>query len=138
MVGSVMAGADPDLRGTRVLVVDDDADNCTMLATVLTQSGALVETALSAAEAVRAFERHEPHVVLTDIGLGEEDGFTLLRKLRQLPHAAGHDVAAIALTGRDGPEDRARIEREGFHARLTKPVEFPVMLATIARAVRSR
>lgn len=127
-----------EVQGARVLVVDDDADNCAMLATVLTQSGALVETARSADEAMRAFQRQEPDVVITDISLPGEDGFSLLKKLRESPRASGREVRVIALTGHDRPEDRAQMDREGFHARLTKPVEFSVMLATIARVLRSR
>jgi CheY-like chemotaxis protein len=126
-----------DLRGTRVLVVDDDADNCEMLATVLTHCGALVATADCVAEALVAFERERPHVVISDIGLPDEDGFTLLRKLRGLLQTHGIRVPAIALTGYASPEDRRQVDREGFQAHLTKPVELDVMLATVARVLQS-
>jgi CheY-like chemotaxis protein len=130
----MMAQETVDLRGVRVLVDDDDADNREMLATVLVHSGAVVATAVSAAEALVAFERERPHVVISDIGLPDEDGFSLLRKLRD-PLRAGGRVPAIALTGYSSPADRARMEGEGFEAHLTKPVELGVMLATVARVL---
>jgi|HubBroStandDraft_4_1064222.scaffolds.fasta_scaffold785049_1 CheY-like chemotaxis protein len=132
-----MAGPEPaDLCGTRVLVVDDDADSCEMLATVLMHSGAQVETAQSAAAALTAFERTRPHIVISDIGLPDEDGFSLLRRLRGLP--SGGDIPAIALTGYESSEDRALMNGKGFQAQLTKPVELNVMLATIAQVLQPR
>src|SRR6202035_783486 len=70
----------PELRGTRVLVVDDDADNREMLAMILEYSGALVATADSAAEAMCVLERERSQVLISDIGLPDEDGFSLLRR----------------------------------------------------------
>jgi CheY-like chemotaxis protein len=125
-----------DLRGARVLVVDDDADNREMLASVLTHSGALVATAESAAEALSVFERERPHVLISDIGLPDEDGCALLRKLRALPIASS--VPAIALSGYGDPEDCAEASLAGFQAHLTKPVELPIVLATVARMLGSR
>jgi CheY-like chemotaxis protein len=126
-----------DFQGTRVLVVDDDADNREMLAAVLTHSGALVATADSAAEALVAFERERPHVVISDIGLPDEDGFALLRKLRDPLRTRGSRVPVIALTGYSSRENQTQMDREGFQAHLTKPVELTVMLATVARVLQS-
>jgi CheY-like chemotaxis protein len=125
-----------DLRGTRVLVVDDDADNREMLAAVLEHSGAQVAVADSAAEALTSYEQQRPHIVISDIGLPDEDGFSLLRKLRALPGPSGAPVPAIALTGYGGPDDAAHADRAGFQAHLTKPVELEVMLDTVARVLR--
>jgi CheY-like chemotaxis protein len=111
-----------DFQGTRVLVVDDDADTREMLA---------------AAEALVAFERERPHVVISDIGLPDEDGFALLRKLRDPLRTRGSRVPVIALTGYSSRENQTQMDREGFQAHLTKPVELTVMLATVARVLQS-
>jgi CheY-like chemotaxis protein len=125
-----------DLSGTHVLVVDDDADNREMLAAVLEQSGAQVTLADSAAEALTAYQRQRPHLVISDIGLPDEDGFGLLRRLRALPSPDGVLVPAIALTGYGSPADRAEAGNVGFQAHLTKPVELDVMLRTVAGVLR--
>lgn len=124
----------PELRGRKVLVVDDDGDNREMLATVLEQTGALVTTAESAAAALSAFQRDGADVLVLDIGLPDEDGFSLLRKLRA---SRGGSIPAIALTGYDSPEDRRQADGEGFQAHLTKPVALAHMLAAVARVLRS-
>ena len=113
-----------------MLVVDDDADNRDMLAMTLEQCGARVATASSAEEAVRIVEREVPQVLISDIGLPGEDGFSLLRRVRALPR--GGDVPAIALTGRG---DRAKTLAGAFEAHLTKPVGVDELLATIARVL---
>jgi len=123
-----------ELRGARVLVVDDDADSRLMLATVLEQSGAVVATAENAAEAVSAFERDPPQVLISDIGMPDEDGFTLLKKLRALPCPQG--FRAIALTGYERSSQSGPEAASGFHAHLTKPVELTVMLATVVRMLQ--
>jgi CheY-like chemotaxis protein len=125
----------PELRGTRVLVVDDDADNREMLAMVLEHSGAIVTTADSAAEALRVLEREPFQVLISDIGLPDEDGYRLLRRVRMLSNACGGDIPAIALTGYGGHDDRAQARAGGFEAHLTKPVAIDEMLAAIVRVL---
>lgn len=127
----------PELRGTRVLVVDDDADNREMLAMILELSGALVATAGSVAEALEVLEKERSQVLISDIGLPDEDGYSLLRKVRALPKAGGGEIPAIALTGYGGHEDRAQTTAEGFQAHLTKPVALDEMLAAIVRVLQS-
>jgi CheY-like chemotaxis protein len=126
----------PELRGMRVLVVDDDADNREMLAMILEHSGAVVATADSAADALRVLEREQFHVLVSDIGLPDEDGYSLLRRVRMLPKGRGGDIPAIALTGYGGHEERAQARAGGFHAHLTKPVALDEMLAAIVRVLR--
>jgi CheY-like chemotaxis protein len=124
-----------ELHGARVLVVDDDADNREMLVVVLEHSGAVVTTAASAAEALRALASGEPpHVVVTDLRLQGEDGFSLLEGIRALPASRGGAVPVIALTGVGGDEERARSLERGFHAHLTKPVDFPELVTAVGEA----
>jgi CheY-like chemotaxis protein len=120
-----------------VLVVDDDADNREMLAMMLEHSGAVVVTADCAAEALRVLESEQEHersqVLISDIGLPGEDGFSLLRKVRTLARSRGGDIPAIALTGYGRHEDIGPTSSEGFQVHLTKPVELEEMLSAIVR-----
>ncbi len=124
-----------ELRGRRVLVVDDDADTREMLAVILEASGAVVATAESAAEAFAACQAAPPDVLISDIGLPGEDGFSLMRRVRALPAAQGGDVPAIAMTGYDSDADKLQASRDGFRERLTKPVSLDAVLAAVVRAL---
>jgi CheY-like chemotaxis protein len=120
-----------------VLVVDDDADNREMLAMILEQSGALVATAGSVAEALAVLARERSQVLISDIGLPDEDGYSLLRKVRALPKAGGGHIPAIALTGYGATrDDRTHGTSEGFQAHLTKPVALDEMLSAIVRVLQ--
>ncbi|MGD0528631.1 MAG: response regulator [Polyangiaceae bacterium] len=125
----------PHLQGIRVLVVDDDADNREMLTLMLEHGGAIVSTADSADEALKGLETERPQVLISDIGLPGEDGFSLLRRVRATP--GGGNIPAIALTGYGATEFRARGGAELFHAHLTKPIVAEEMLAAITRLVRA-
>jgi CheY-like chemotaxis protein len=127
------------LRGSRVLVVEDDADHRELLQTVLEQHGAVVVTARSAGEALVSFEAQRPHLLISDLNLGDDDGYGLLRALRaRAGRAPGRSFSfsAIALTGYASPEDAANSRREGFQAHLAKPVELDAMLDTVATVLR--
>jgi CheY-like chemotaxis protein len=117
--------------------VDDDADNREMLAMILEHSGAVVATADSASEALRVLERGDCQVLISDIGLPDEDGYSLLRRVRALPKARGGNIPAIALTGYGIEDDRAQTDAGGFQAHLTKPVAVDQMLAAIVRVLAS-
>jgi CheY-like chemotaxis protein len=124
------------LQGSRVLVVEDDADHRELLATVLELHGAVVSTARSADEALLSFDRQRPHVLISDLRLGEHDGYALLRALRERVSASpGRPLPAIALTGYASPEDAAHSRREGFQAHLAKPVELDAMIDTVAHVL---
>ena len=125
----------PSLAGADVLVVDDDLDTREMLRSVLEQSGAQVRTAGSAHEAVAAFDHHSPHVLISDIGMPGEDGYALIRKIRE--RSAGADVPALALTAFARSEDRRRAIGAGFQMHLAKPIE-PAELVTIIASLAKR
>jgi CheY-like chemotaxis protein len=127
----------PELRGTRVLVVDDDADCREVLAMALERSGALVDTAESASDAMIAFQKQRPQVLLLDLGLPDEDGFRLLRRLRELA-SDGDPIPAIALTGYGSPEDREQTYIQGFQAHLVKPVALADMLESVVQVLGLR
>lgn len=121
------------LSHVRVLLVDDDTDGRDATAMLLTREGAVVETADSASAALRALDRDLPDVLISDIGMPEEDGLSLLRKVRARTIAGGSSVPAIALTAFARSEDRARALLSGFDAYVTKPIEPSVLISSIVK-----
>lgn len=123
------------IDGLRILVVDDDRDTCDLIATVLTQYGADVITVNSAFEAIEAIEQLKPDVLLSDIGMPEEDGYALIRKVRELEAEKGGQIRAIALTAFARDEDRRKAIQAGFHMHVPKPVEPTKLANTVANLV---
>ena len=124
-----------DLAGIKVLVVDDEADARELIARVLAECRAEVLTAGTAEEALAAVERVRPHVLVSDIGMPDVDGYELLRRVRALGLARGGGVPAIALTAFARSEDRTRALRAGFLVHVSKPVEPAELMATVASVV---
>jgi CheY-like chemotaxis protein/nitrogen-specific signal transduction histidine kinase len=125
----------PMLAGLRVLVVDDEADTRRLLAAVLQKCRANVTAAGSAAEALNVLDHFRPDVLLSDIGMPDEDGYSLIRKLRQRENAHAQTLPAIALTAYTRVEDRNRAISAGFQMYVTKPVEPAALVTAVARAV---
>jgi len=123
-----------DLAGIKVLVVDDEADARDLVRRVLMDCAAEVYTAGNAAEALMLVEREKPHVLVSDIGMPDIDGYELLRQIRALGPARGGNVRAVALTAFARSEDRTRALRAGFQVHVSKPVEPPELVATVANA----
>jgi CheY-like chemotaxis protein len=113
-----------------VLVVDDHADTLELVSTVLRDHGAEVVAVSSMAAAQRVFGDVRPHVLLSDIGMPEQDGYELIRFVRKLPEERGGKVPAAALTAYASPADRRKILDAGFQAHIPKPVE-PLALITL-------
>ena len=122
-----------DLSGIKVLVVDDEPDALESLSRTLTDSGATVFAAQSAQAALGLVQTKSPHVLVSDIGMPEMDGYELLRRVRALDGTAA-DVPAIALTAFARPSDRLHSLRAGYIAHLTKPADPLQLLATISAA----
>jgi CheY-like chemotaxis protein len=121
----------PELSGLRVLLVEDEADSRELLNLVLDACGARITTASSAAEALETIKRERFDVVISDIGMPEEDGFSLIGKIRELSNEEGGDVLAIALTAYARAEDRVQALRAGFQMHVAKPVEPGELLAVV-------
>ncbi|HEY9909039.1 MAG TPA: response regulator [Thermosynechococcaceae cyanobacterium] len=121
----------PSLMGLRVLVVDDEADARDFLTTALEQCSAEVIVAASAAEAISALQHTQPNILISDIGMPEEDGFSLIRRVRALSPTQGGTVPAIATTAYARPEDRERAIAAGFQSHLSKPIEPAKLASTI-------
>jgi len=123
------------IRGVRVLVVDDDPDARELLSTILQQAGGEVVSAGSADEALAVFERRRPDVLVSDIGMPDGDGYSLIRRVRLLEDDSGTRVPAVALTAFARAEDRSQALRCGFQAHLPKPIEPGELTALIARLI---
>jgi signal transduction histidine kinase/CheY-like chemotaxis protein len=124
--------AAPALRGLRVVLVDDDSSAREMLTAMLARCGVEVTAAASAAEGLVAVQRLKPHVLLSDIEMPEEDGYTLIRKVRELSPEQGGRTPALALTAYTRVEDRSRAFLAGFQMHLAKPVESEELIVAIA------
>jgi signal transduction histidine kinase/response regulator RpfG family c-di-GMP phosphodiesterase len=118
----------PDLTGTNILIVDDSAESAQLVAKVLTEFGAAARAVTSVAEAVKALRHFAADIIVSDIAMPGEDGYALMRRLREIAPAIGRAIPAMALTAYGRPEDRARILASGFQKYVQKPVE-PVALA---------
>ncbi|HVW38920.1 MAG TPA: ATP-binding protein, partial [Pirellulales bacterium] len=121
------------LDGLRVLVVDDEADGREAIAKVLELRGADVLTASTVREALALLKAAPPDVLVSDIGLPGEDGYDLIRTVRELDEEQGKHVPAIALTAFAREEDSMRALSAGFQLHASKPIEPGVLAALVAR-----
>ncbi|WP_257462588.1 hybrid sensor histidine kinase/response regulator [Archangium lipolyticum] len=112
-----------NLSGRHILLVDDEADTREMLQGVLESWGLRVSIAASATEGLEVLKRARPDVLVSDIGMPGEDGYSFIQKVRQLPPEAGGRTPAVALTAFARNEDRRRVLLAGFTMHVPKPVE---------------
>jgi CheY-like chemotaxis protein len=130
----------PSLRGVRVVVVDDQSDARELVASVLLDVGASITEASSAAEALEAISVSNATVLVSDVGMPVEDGYSLIHAVRS--NAATRDLPALALTAYARAEDRARAKAEGFDDHAAKPVDPDDLVRRVAalagRAEQSR
>jgi signal transduction histidine kinase/ActR/RegA family two-component response regulator len=131
------SGARARLDGIKVLVVDDEPDTNEMLQAVLTSRGAEVRVAASTRQALDILDRWRPALIVSDIGMPAEDGYVLIREVRQRTPARGGEIPAIALTGYARVEDRVRILTAGFQTHVAKPIDPMELIAVVASVVRS-
>jgi signal transduction histidine kinase/CheY-like chemotaxis protein len=125
-----------DLEGIRVLVVDDEPDASEMVQAILASSGAEVRVAASARQALDILDRWRPRLILSDIGMPEEDGFAFIAHLRGRSPERGGATPAVALTAYAHLEDRVKILTAGFQMHLTKPFDPTELLAVVASVAR--
>jgi len=126
----------PDFHHLHVLVAEDDADSAAAVTAILRLHGCLTQTAGTASECLRITGEWPTDLLICDVGLPDDDGYGLLRRMRRLP--AGATVPAIALTAYSRPEDRAKSLAAGFRAHLSKPLDPEQLLQEIQAAVDSR
>jgi two-component system, chemotaxis family, CheB/CheR fusion protein len=126
------------LAGIHVLLVDDEADIRQLLTAILDRAGAIVTATASAAIALEALQAHPDRydVLLSDIGMPEQDGWTLIRQVRQLSPEAGGGIPAAALTAYTSDRDREMAIRLGFQVHIAKPIEPDRLVAIVADLAR--
>ena len=125
----------PNLSGLRVLAVDDEVDTREMIRGVLEQFGADVMTVGSAKDAFEVLTGWRPNVLICDIGMPGEDGYSLIRRVREVNTTDGGDTPAIALTGYARIEDRMRALAAGFQMFVPKPVEADELVTSVVNLI---
>ena len=126
------------LDGVHVLVVDDEPDARELLTEILRCAGADVVAAGSAAEALGKLHERRTEVLISDIGMPEEDGYALIHRVRQLDAESGGAVAAIALTANARAEDRSQALAAGFQMHMAKPIDPGELTRTIAEIMEGK
>jgi PAS domain S-box-containing protein len=119
------------LAGRKVLVIDDDFDSLLLLTALLEEDAIEVLTADSAEAGLHLVTQHHPDLLISDIGMPDQDGFMLIRALRQRPAAEGGNIPAIALTAYAGDQNRDRALAAGFQRHLTKPIDLQELRLTL-------
>jgi len=127
----------PSLDDIKVVVVDDQADTLELVSTVLVGLGAHVRSCDNARDALETVRVWRPDVLISDIAMPQEDGYSLIKKVRALDPSEGRDTQAIALTAHAHIDDRVRALGAGFQMHVPKPVE-PTELATIVAGLAGR
>ena len=125
------------LTGLDILVVEDDDDTRFFITTVLEMDGAKVIAVIPADAARKVLSELQPDVLISDIGLPGEDGYTLIRKIRALKPKNGGRVPAIALTAFADSEDRIRALEGGFNTHVSKPIDPEELVEIVASLVNS-
>jgi signal transduction histidine kinase/CheY-like chemotaxis protein len=128
----------PPLHNVTVLVVDDQEDARELMSAVLGRCGARVIAVGSTAAALEALDHVRPDVILSDLEMPGEDGYSLIRKVRQRPPEKGGTVPAAALTAYARTEDRLHSLRAGFHRHVPKPVQPDELAEIVASLARLR
>ncbi|MFW7379040.1 MAG: response regulator [Oligoflexus sp.] len=121
------------LEKLKILVVDDQPDVIGLVKAVLQRQGAEVITAASVCEALKAFEVHQPDLLLSDIGMPYEDGYDLIRKIRSQQSGRGGSIPAVALSAHIQEDVRQKALNAGFHTHLAKPIDASSLVETLAQ-----
>ena len=124
------------LAGLRVLVVDDQADTRNFLSFMFEEYGAIATAVASVDEALAVIEQAKADILISDIGMSEQDGYTLIRKLRSLEPEKGGRIPAIALTAYTREEDRLEALRAGFQQHLSKPIDPTKLIAMVVNVLK--
>ena len=127
-----------ELYGLKILVVDDDQDTRDLLEWVLRRVGAEVVAVPSAQAAMEALEKERPHILVSDIAMPEEDGLSLMRRIRALPREHGGRIPAVALTAHSMVQDRLQSLRAGFQSHVPKPVVPEELVEVVTSIVHLR
>jgi CheY-like chemotaxis protein len=123
---------DAMLSRVRVLLVEDDADARELVGAILVEAGAVVKSVSSAAAAIEALPRFRPQLLVSDIAMPDEDGYSLIRRIRALDAAHGGAIPSLALTAYTRTEDRTKALAAGFTTHIGKPVNPKDLIAALS------
>lgn len=126
----------PSLDGIKILAVDDEPDARLLLSAILEQCGAEVKLCDSAAQALSLLDEYSPDILVSDIGMPEEDGYFLIKKIREKERGSGKRLPAVALTAFARTEDRLKALSAGYNIHVPKPVEPAELLVVIANLAK--
>src|SRR5262245_1638732 len=122
----------PQLRGVRILAVDDDRDTLALIREILETTGATVVTADSGEQALESLSRNRPDVLLTDLAMPQMNGYQLIDRVRRSEQPEIRRIPAVAFTAYARSEDRTKALRSGFHMHLAKPIDSGELMAAMA------
>ncbi|MBW4510056.1 MAG: response regulator [Scytonematopsis contorta HA4267-MV1] len=137
MQNSQLSNAEFPLNGVKILIVDDDADSRDFLDFALSDLGAIITSVESVALALEIFSSLKPDILISDIGMPEQDGYDFIHQIRKLPPEEGGQIPAIALTAYASDKDRDEAVEAGFQIHLSKPV-MPDELTTVITQLLNR
>jgi PAS domain S-box-containing protein len=122
-----------NLKGMKILAIDDEADSLEILSCILNTYGADVSAFTSANQALLLLDRIKPDLLISDIGMPEMDGLSLIREIRTLSPERGGEIRAIALTAYASQSDRKQVLAAGYEAYLAKPIDLEKLVGVLAR-----
>ncbi|HIK19033.1 MAG TPA: response regulator [Leptolyngbyaceae cyanobacterium M33_DOE_097] len=125
------------LKDLHILLVEDNIDTCNLTACVLRQKGAIVTPVTSSLEALRTFEQTQFNILISDIGLPEMDGYSLLQEIRSISTHQGENILAIALSAYAGEYAHERAMSVGFQHYIPKPVEPETLVKTVVQLIEA-
>jgi signal transduction histidine kinase/DNA-binding response OmpR family regulator len=131
---SLPSGLARVLEGLRILVVDDEVDSRDLVSAILTRCGSEVNCCESATDAIKAIQDWKPDLLVSDIGMPNEDGYSLIKKMRKLKSKRARQTPAVALTAYVTQEDRERALAAGFQMHVPKPIEPTALIMSIVAA----
>ena len=124
-----------DLSGMRILLVDDEDDSLEIASTILERAGARVHGFSNAQAAFSTLEAVNPDVIVSDIGMPIEDGYTFIRRVRESSWAKARSIPAVAVTAYTSQKDRERAFQAGFNTHLGKPVAANSLIEAVSSAL---
>ncbi|NBU21649.1 hybrid sensor histidine kinase/response regulator, partial [bacterium] len=127
----------PSLSGIKILLVDDEESTLNSIKEILSIHRAQVRLASSAPEAIAELERQCPDVIVSDIAMPDEDGYSLIQKIRKRGHEKGGNTPAVALTAYADSQTRQSALSAGFQAHISKPVDSDELVLTILNVKHS-
>ena len=131
--GEIHASELRSLDGLRVLLVDDELETREIISTVVERTGAEVKSCTSAREALSEVSIWRPDVILSDIAMPDEDGYSFINRVRSLPQNEGGNTPAAALTAYARDEDRRQALAAGYQMHIAKPIGAGQLVMMIAK-----